>query len=42
MSNVSSNYEKPQSGLSHEEAVACLIQYGRNEILAAPRRSIHW
>ena len=39
MSNVSSNYEKPQSGLSHEEAAARLIQYGRNELLAAPQRS---
>lgn len=39
MSNVPSNDEKLQTGLSHEEAAASLIQYGRNELLAAPQRS---
>ena len=39
INNLSGNYEKIQMGLSHEEAAARLIQYGRNELLAAPQRS---
>lgn len=39
MNNGSSNDENPQSGLSHEEAAARLIQYGRNELLAPSQRS---
>lgn len=39
MNNGSSNDENPQSGLSHEEAAARLIQFGRNELLAPSQRS---
>ena len=39
MNNLSGNYEKIQMGLSHEEAAARLMQYGRNELLAPSQRS---